>query len=206
VAISYLPTISVIARALRRRARGNLNPYKIVCISKKEIASLLLRRRLAMTKIGGHCFAASLLAMAERSLLAMSRFVLASPPKAGVAISSFTPRSEGVSNVIEIMQSIDSIHTWGKMKMGIKMFVENINALGIALLFKEKLILPIAFASSQKNLKGNQTSERLGSPSFMIVDEKRWCQASVWKGGRSFRPRFSLAGKTGNKIGGKIKK
>ena len=77
------------------------------------------------------------------------------------------------------------------------MLVENINALRIALLLKEKLILPIAFASSQKNLKGNQTSERLGSPSFMIVDEKRWCQASVWKGGRSFRPRSSLAGKTG---------
>jgi len=51
------------------------------------------------------------------------------------------------------------------------MLVENINALRIALLLKEKLILPIAFASSQKNLKGNQTSERLGSPSFMIVDE-----------------------------------
>jgi len=73
-----------------------------------------------MTKIGGHCFAASLLAMAERSLLAMSRFVLASPPKAGVAISSFAPRSEGVSNVIEVIQSIDRIHTWGKMKMGIE--------------------------------------------------------------------------------------
>jgi hypothetical protein len=39
----------------------------------------------------------------------------------------------------------------------------------------------------------------------MRVDGKRWCQASVWKGGRRFRPRFSLAGKTGEKIGGKIK-
>ena len=59
-----------------------------------------------MTKIGGHCFAASLLAMAERSLLAMSRFVLASPPKAGVAISSFAPRSEGVLNVRELYKRL----------------------------------------------------------------------------------------------------
>ena len=33
---------------------------------------------------------------------------------------SFAPRSEGVSNVIEVIQSIDRIHTWGKMKMGIE--------------------------------------------------------------------------------------
>jgi hypothetical protein len=28
-------------------------------------------------------------------------------------------------------------------------------------------------------LKGNQASLRLDSPSFMRVDEKRWCQGSV---------------------------
>jgi hypothetical protein len=55
-----------------------------------------------MTKKVKDCFVASLLAMTERSLLAMSRFVLANPPKAGVAISSFAPRSEGVSNVMEL--------------------------------------------------------------------------------------------------------
>jgi hypothetical protein len=84
------------------------------------------------------------------------------------------------------------------------MFVENINALRIALLLREKLILSYAFVFPPDDLKENQASLRLGSPSFMIVDEKRWCQASVWKGGRSFRPRSSLAGKPGNKIGGKI--
>jgi hypothetical protein len=88
--------------------------------------------------------------------------------------------------------------------LGIKMFVENINALRIAFLLGEKLILSYAFVFPQDDLKENQASLRLGSPSFMRVDEKRWCQASVWKGGRSPRPRFSLAGKPGNKIGGKI--
>jgi len=120
VAISYLPTISVIARALLRRARGNLNPFKIVCIQKNEIATPSAPQKARNDKKGRDCLVASLLAMRERSLLAMSRFVLASPPKAGVAISSFAPRSEGVSNVIEVIQSIDRIHTWGKMKMGIE--------------------------------------------------------------------------------------
>jgi hypothetical protein len=76
------------------------------------------------------------------------------------------------------------------------------------LLLKEERILSLSlseiFALFPKELKENQASQRLGSPSFMIIDEKRWRQASVWKGGRSFRPRSSLAGKPGNKIGGKI--
>jgi hypothetical protein len=86
------------------------------------------------------------------------------------------------------------------------MFVENINAVRIMLLLREKFVLSIAFVLPQGDLKGNQASLRLDSPSFMIVDEKRWCQASVWKGGRSFRSRFSLAGKPGEKIVGQNKK
>jgi len=79
----------------------------------------------------------------------------------------------------------------------------------LLLLLKEKrytYTLSDIFALSPKELKELQVAEILGVLSFMIVDEKRWCQASVWKGGRSFCPRFSLAGKPGNKIGGKIKK
>jgi len=69
----------------------------------------------------------------------------------------------------------------------------------------EILSLSDIFAPSSKDLRELQVSERLGAPSFMRVDEKRWCQPSVWKGGRSFRPRFSLAGKPGNKDRGQIK-
>jgi len=61
----------------------------------------------------------------------------------------------------------------------------------------EILSLSEIFALFPKELKELQVSEKLGAPSFMRIDEKRWCQASVWKGGRGFRPRFSLAGKTG---------
>jgi len=70
------------------------------------------------------------------------------------------------------------------------------------------LSLSKIFVLSSKDLRELQVSERLGAPSFMRIDEKRWCQPSVWKGGRSFlsRPRFSLAGKPGNKIGGQNKK
>jgi hypothetical protein len=52
----------------------------------------------------------------------------------------------------------------------------------------------ILFQNENKELRAK---EKLGVPCFMRVDEKRWCQASVLKGGRSFRSRFSLAGKTG---------
>jgi len=69
--------------------------------------------------------------------------------------------------------------------------------LSLSLSLKSLLFFP-------KDLKELQVAEILGAPSFMRMDEKRWCQASVWKGGRSFRPRSSLAGKPGNKIGGKI--
>jgi hypothetical protein len=70
----------------------------------------------------------------------------------------------------------------------------------------EILFLSEIFVLSSKDLKELQVSERFGAPSFMRIDEKRWCQPSVWKGGRSFLPRFSLAGKPGNKIGGQNKK
>jgi hypothetical protein len=54
-----------------------------------------------------------------------------------------------------------------------------------------------SFILSQNENKELRAKEKLGVPCFMRVDEKRWCQASVLKGGRSFRSRFSLAGKTG---------
>jgi hypothetical protein len=43
----------------------------------------------------------------------------------------------------------------------------------------EILSLSEIFALSPKDLKGLHVSERLGAPSFMRMDEKRWCQASV---------------------------
>ena len=43
------------------------------------------------------------------------------------------------------------------------------------------------FGLSSKDKKELQVSERLGAPLFMRVDEKRWCQASDWKGGRGSR-------------------
>jgi len=50
------------------------------------------------------------------------------------------------------------------------------------LLLKEErfsLSLSDIFAPSSKDLRELQVSERLGAPSFMRIDEKRWCQASV---------------------------
>jgi hypothetical protein len=35
------------------------------------------------------------------------------------------------------------------------------------------------FALSPNDLKELQVSDRLGVPSFMRIDEKRWCQGSV---------------------------
>jgi hypothetical protein len=35
------------------------------------------------------------------------------------------------------------------------------------------------FVLSPKDLKELQVSETLGAPSFMRIDERRWCQASV---------------------------
>jgi hypothetical protein len=61
------------------------------------------------------------------------------------------------------------------------MLMENLNDLRRALLLKEErysLSLSDIFAFSSKDLKELQVSERLGAPSFMRVDEKRWCQAS----------------------------
>jgi hypothetical protein len=37
------------------------------------------------------------------------------------------------------------------------------------------------FVLSPKDLWELQASERLGAPSFMRIDERRWCQASVQK-------------------------
>ena len=51
------------------------------------------------------------------------------------------------------------------------------------LLLKEERILSLSlsdiFAFSPKDSRELQVSERLGAPSFMRIDEKRWCQASV---------------------------
>jgi len=50
------------------------------------------------------------------------------------------------------------------------------------------LSLSEIFVLSSKDLRELQAFLRLGAPSFIRIDEKRWCQPSVWKGGRSFRP------------------
>jgi hypothetical protein len=52
----------------------------------------------------------------------------------------------------------------------------------------EILSLSDIFALFPKDLKELQVAEILGAPFFMRVDGKRWCQASVWKGGRSSCP------------------
>jgi hypothetical protein len=52
----------------------------------------------------------------------------------------------------------------------------------LLLLLKEKrytYTLSDIFALSPKDLMELQVSETLGAPSFMMIDEKRWCQASV---------------------------
>jgi hypothetical protein len=72
-----------------------------------------------------------------------------------------------------------------------EMFIERLNDWRKLLLLKEErfsLSLSEIFALSPKDLKELQVAEILGAPSFMRVDGKRWCQASFWKGGRSFRP------------------
>ena len=76
----------------------------------------------------------------------------------------------------------------------------------LLLLKEERFSLSEIFALFPKDLKELQVAEILGAPFFMRVDGKRWCQASVWKGGRRFRPSFSLAGKTGKKDRGQNKK
>jgi hypothetical protein len=60
------------------------------------------------------------------------------------------------------------------------------------LLLKEERIslLSKIFAFYPKDLEELRVSEMLGVPSFMKIDEKRWCQASVLKGGRSTRSRL----------------
>ena len=57
------------------------------------------------------------------------------------------------------------------------------------LLLKEERIslLSEIFAFYPRDLGELRVSEMLGVPSFMKIDAKRWCQASVLKGGRSFR-------------------
>ena len=54
-------------------------------------------------------------------------------------------------------------------------------------LFKKEKILSRAdiFCLSPKGKKELQVSEGLGAPLFMRIDEKRWCQASDWKGGEA---------------------
>jgi hypothetical protein len=59
------------------------------------------------------------------------------------------------------------------------MLVNIVNDWRRLLLLKEERILSHIFAIFPKDLKELQVSERLGAPSFMRIDEKRWCQASV---------------------------
>jgi hypothetical protein len=49
----------------------------------------------------------------------------------------------------------------------------------LPLLKEERFSLSDIFALSPKDLNELQVSETLGAPSFMRIDEKRWCQASV---------------------------
>jgi hypothetical protein len=50
----------------------------------------------------------------------------------------------------------------------------------LLLLKGEKFSLsPDVFALSPRDLRELQVSETLGAPSFMMIDEKRWCQTSV---------------------------
>jgi hypothetical protein len=63
-----------------------------------------------------------------------------------------------------------------------KMLMEVLNDWRRLLLLKEErfsLSLSDIFALSPKDLRELQVSERLGAPSFIRVDEKRWCQPSV---------------------------
>jgi hypothetical protein len=62
------------------------------------------------------------------------------------------------------------------------------------------------FVLSPKDLWELQVSETLGAPSFMRIDERRWCQASVQKRREKILPLFSLAGKLGNRDWGQNKK
>ncbi|MGB9876174.1 MAG: hypothetical protein ACPLPS_00195, partial [bacterium] len=55
-----------------------------------------------------------------------------------------------------------------------------------ALFIREKILsLSDIFGLSPKGKKELQALPRLGAPLFMRVDEKRWCQASVLKGGEA---------------------
>ena len=62
------------------------------------------------------------------------------------------------------------------------MLVSVLNDWRRLLLLKEERISSLSlsdiFALSPKDLWELQVSERLGAPSFMRIDEKRWCQAS----------------------------
>jgi len=61
------------------------------------------------------------------------------------------------------------------------MLVSVLNDWRRLLLLKEERILSLCdiFVLSPKDLKELQVSETLGAPSFMRIDERRWCQASV---------------------------
>jgi hypothetical protein len=61
------------------------------------------------------------------------------------------------------------------------MLVSVLNDWRRLLLLKEERISSLSdiFALSPKDSKELQVSERLGAPSFMRIDERRWCQASV---------------------------
>jgi hypothetical protein len=80
------------------------------------------------------------------------------------------------------------------------MFLDILNDWRKALFIKEEsFALLEIIVLSPKDSRAIQTTENFQAPPFMKIDEKRWCQASVWKGGRSFRPYSSLAGKPGRK-------
>jgi hypothetical protein len=60
------------------------------------------------------------------------------------------------------------------------MLMEILNDWRELLLLKgERISLSDIFALSPKDLKELQAFPLLGAPSFMRIDEKRWCQASV---------------------------
>jgi hypothetical protein len=58
------------------------------------------------------------------------------------------------------------------------MFVDILNARRRKLLKEEGRFSPLLLNSFVLSSRELQASKRLGAPSFMRVDEKRWCQAS----------------------------
>ena len=57
---------------------------------------------------------------------------------------------------------------------------ESLNGWRRAFLLKEEIFsLSDIFVLALNYLKGLLVSQGLGAPSFLMIDEKRWCQASV---------------------------